>query len=152
MRRKERQMSDADAAALLLSQNWGVLSVVGDDGMPYGVPVNYGFLDGKIYIHHTNAPDSLLSSLLAQNANVCFSVVGRHEVDEPILSTHYDSVIVFGTAAVVTDEDGKTDAMMKMMTSLAPSMLPNIPSHSQTSRNYLMIVISPSSITGKRRK
>ncbi len=145
-------MSDADATALLLSQNWGVLSVVGDDGMPYGVPVNYGFLDGKIYIHHTNAPDSLLSSLLTQNANVCFSVVGRHEVDEPILSTHYDSVIVFGTAAVVTDEDGKTDAMMKMMTSLAPSMLPNIPSHSQTSRNYLMIVISPSSITGKRRK
>lgn len=145
-------MSDAEALALLLSQDWGVLSVVGDDGMPYGVPVNYGFLDGKIYIHHTNAADGLLSTLLAQNANVCFTVVGRHEVDEPILSTHYDSVIVFGTAAVVTDEAEKVDAMMKMMTALAPSMLPNIPSHCQTSRNYLMIIISPSSVTGKRRK
>ncbi len=145
-------MSDADVQALLLSQDWGVLSVVGNDWMPYGVPVNYGFLDGKIYIHHTNAADSLLSTLLAQNANVCFTVVGRHEVDEPILSTHYDSVIVFGTAAVVTAEADKVDAMMKMMTALAPSMLPNIPSHCQTSRNYLMIVISPSSITGKRRK
>ncbi len=145
-------MSDADAHAMLASQDWGVLSVVGNDGIPYGVPVNYGFLDGKIYIHHTNAADSLLSTLLTQNTNVCFTVVGRHEVDEPILSTHYDSVIVFGTAAVVTNEAEKVDAMMKMMTSLAPSMLPNIPSHCQTSRNYLMIVISPSSITGKQRK
>lgn len=152
MRRKERQMSDADALALLSSQNWGVLSVAGENGIPYGIPVNYGFLDGKIYIHHTNAADSLLTSLLTQNSNVCFTVVGRHEVDEPILSTHYDSVILFGTAALVTDEDEKSDAMMKMMTSLAPSMLPNIPSHCKTSRNYIMIVISPSSITGKCRK
>lgn len=145
-------MSDADALALLSSQNWGVLSVAGENGIPYGVPVNYGFLDGKIYIHHTDAADSLLTSLLTQNSNVCFTVVGRHEVDEPILSTHYDSVILFGTAALVTDEDEKSDAMMKMMTSLAPSMLPNIPSHSKTSRNYIMIVISPSCITGKCRK
>lgn len=152
MRRKERQMSDADALALLSSQNWGVLSVAGENGIPYGVPVNYGFLDGKIYIHHTDAADSLLTSLLTQNSNVCFTVVGRHEVDEPILSTHYDSVILFGTAALVTDEDEKSDAMMKMMTSLAPSMLPNIPSHSKTSRNYIMIVFSPSCITGKCRK
>ena len=41
MRRKDRQVSDEEAMAYLKAAEYGVLSTVGPDGEPYGVPLTY---------------------------------------------------------------------------------------------------------------
>ena len=51
MRRSERELSFEQAVEIMNSGSWGVLSTVGADGYPYGVPVNYAYDDGKIYFH-----------------------------------------------------------------------------------------------------
>jgi len=40
MRRKDRALSEEEAQALLDRTEYGVLSTVGGDGRPYGVPLN----------------------------------------------------------------------------------------------------------------
>ena len=101
MRRKERRMTDEQMLELIKSADYGILSVLCEEGFPYGVPVNYGYADGKFYIHHTIA-ESLLNDCLQSSEKVCFTIVSRHDMDKEIFSTHYDSVIVFGNARILS--------------------------------------------------
>lgn len=41
MRRKDREMDLDSAEKALIKGSFGVLSVLGTDGFPYGIPVNY---------------------------------------------------------------------------------------------------------------
>ena len=43
LRRKNQQLSETEARSILKNGTHGVLSVQGDDGYPYGVPMNYLF-------------------------------------------------------------------------------------------------------------
>ena len=40
MRRKDREISEEEACQLLATGEYGVLSTVGSDGEPYGVPLS----------------------------------------------------------------------------------------------------------------
>lgn len=53
MRRWKQQLSDEDCIAILKNEPRGILSVLGDDGYPYGIPMNhwYAEADGKLYFH-----------------------------------------------------------------------------------------------------
>ncbi|MDX1359102.1 MAG: pyridoxamine 5'-phosphate oxidase family protein, partial [Clostridia bacterium] len=51
MRRKDRQVFDELLYKILEKGEYGVLSVHGDNGYPYGVPVNYVYLNENIYFH-----------------------------------------------------------------------------------------------------
>ena len=53
MRRFKQQISDEECKEVLTSEPRGVLSVLGDDGYPYGIPMDhwYSETDGKLYFH-----------------------------------------------------------------------------------------------------
>lgn len=53
MRRWKQQLSDEDCIAILKNEPRGILSVLGDDGYPYGIPMNHWYCeaDGKLYFH-----------------------------------------------------------------------------------------------------
>ncbi|MBQ8315851.1 MAG: pyridoxamine 5'-phosphate oxidase family protein [Lachnospiraceae bacterium] len=54
--RKNKQLSDEECVELLKNETRGVLSVIGDEGYPYGMPMNhwYNEEDGAIYFHCGN--------------------------------------------------------------------------------------------------
>ncbi|MCD8049367.1 MAG: pyridoxamine 5'-phosphate oxidase family protein [Clostridia bacterium] len=152
MRRKDREVDEARAREILCTEDWGVLSVEGDDGFPYGVPVNYAFVEGKIYIHATNG-ESHKSDAIRRNEKVCFTVVSRHEIEKEKLTTDYASAVVFGTARIIEEREGKIDAVKKMMSRLAPEMAENVEEHCKGSlKRMIMIEITPIQITGKERR
>lgn len=43
MRRWKQQLSDEDCIAILEKEPRGILSVLGDDGYPYGIPMNHWY-------------------------------------------------------------------------------------------------------------
>ena len=51
--RKKQQLPMEDCIQILKQETRGVLSVLGDDDYPYGIPMNhwYNEKDGKIYFH-----------------------------------------------------------------------------------------------------
>ncbi len=151
MRRTDRQMDPEEADAFLAEHNWGVLSVMGDDGFPYGVPVNYGYSHGKLYIHSTNKESHKLDALRS-NPKVCFTVVGQHELLEQEFSTKFSSVILFGTAQILTGETEKRVAAIRMMHGLAPSVEDAAIADCGRMQNIVMIEITPEHISGKYRK
>ena len=47
MRRFKQQLSDEECIAGLRSETRGVLSMLGDDGYPYGIPMNHWYCEGN---------------------------------------------------------------------------------------------------------
>ena len=98
MRRKDRQFSAADARAILAKGTHGVLSVVGDGGWPYAVPMNYTVMGTQIYLHCARAGYKL--DAIARDDRVCFTVVTQAQVIPAHITTLYESVVVLGRAQV----------------------------------------------------
>lgn len=53
MRRFKQELSHEECVRILKEQPRGVLSLIGDDGYPYGVPIDYWYSedDNKLYFH-----------------------------------------------------------------------------------------------------
>ena len=109
IRRKTLALDAEETERILTDGSYGVLSLSGDGGPPYGAPVNYVY-DGKpIYIHSATIGHTIDS--ITKNSAVSFTVVERHDVRPEQFATSYTSVIVFGIAEFVTDTAGKTAAL-----------------------------------------
>ena len=53
MMRIKQQLPESECLEILKNEKRGVLSVLGDDGYPYGMPMNHYYCeeDGKLYFH-----------------------------------------------------------------------------------------------------
>ena len=51
MRRIKQQLSEEESLEVLKKAKRGVLSVIGDDGWPYGIYLNPHFDNGRIFFH-----------------------------------------------------------------------------------------------------
>ena len=102
MHRQDRQLPQEEAWALLTQGTYGVLSVVGDEGWPYAVPMHYTVMDGQIYLHCAKTGYKL--DAIARDDRVCFTVTLREELVQDHATSLYESVVVLGRAALVTDQ------------------------------------------------
>lgn len=103
--RKNKQLSTEDCIAILKTQTRGVLSVNGDHGYPYGMPMNHWYdeASGNLYFHCGKGGHRL--DALRQDDRVSFCVFdeGYRLPDEWALNVK--SVIVFGRIRVIDDVD-----------------------------------------------
>ena len=109
MRRRERELTSAEAWALFAQAEFGVLATVGYDGWPYAVPVNHVLVDGALFLHSATEGHKLDN--LAGDARVSYCVVTQAEVLPEELSTRYQSAIVFGRAVQVHDQAARVAAL-----------------------------------------
>lgn len=105
IRRKDRAVDENAALEILKSGSFGVLSTIGADGYPYGVPVNYAYDDGKIYFHCAKNVGHKQDNLRF-SGKVSFTVVTKSDVISEKFTTGYESAIAFGYASkTVTEKD-----------------------------------------------
>jgi len=97
MRRSDRRLDEAAARAILEQGTHGVLSTVGLDGAPCGVPLSYCGLHGAVYFH--SAREGRKLDHLAREPRVSFCVVGATRVLPEEFGTLYESCVVEGVAA-----------------------------------------------------
>ncbi len=112
MRRKDREVGREDTINLLEKGQYGVLSTVGENGYPYGVPVNYVYAGGGIYFHCA-VEGAKVDNILFNN-KVSFCVVGDTAPVPEKFSFKYESAIVFGKCAEVFEKE-KTDALLALV-------------------------------------
>ncbi len=113
MRRKNSQLSDPETGDILRNGVWGTLATVDACGQPYAVPLNYVLLDSTIYVHSAHEGHKIDN--LRENPRVSFAVVESAEVIPKKFDTAYRSVILFGTARLVTDALEKQTALEALM-------------------------------------
>lgn len=101
--RKKKQLNYAECIEILKSTKRGVLSVKGDGGYPYGMPMNhfYNDADGKLYFHCGKVGHRLDAIRADGKVSFCTYTEGYKNPDEWALNMK--SVIVFGEITVVED-------------------------------------------------
>lgn len=99
VRRKDREIGMEHAAELLSNCEYGVLSTVGKEGQPYGVPLSYAYKDNRIYFHCALNGHKIEN--MENNPRVSFCVVGTTNVLPEKFGTEYESAMAFGIASEV---------------------------------------------------
>ncbi len=101
--RKKQQLPLEECLRLLQTQPRGVLSVLGDNGYPYGLPIDYWYNgeDGRLYFHSGNSGHKIDALLANPKASFCVMDQGTREDGDWAL--HFKSVIVFGTVQFIRD-------------------------------------------------
>ena len=147
--RKNKKLSMEECIHLLKTETRGVLSVNGDDGYPYGMPMNhwYNEEDGKIYFHCGNIGHRL--DALKKDAKVSFCAYdqGYRKPDQWPLNVK--SVIVFGKIEIVDDFDRIADITTKLSHKFTQDdayIQDEIKKHAHRT---LLLVLTPEHICGK---
>lgn len=103
MRRFKQQITDEECIEVLKNQPRGILSVIGDDGYPYGLPVTHWYCeeDGHIYFHGAKEGHKIDAIKKCDKVSFCVCDDGYRRDGEWALNIK--SVIVFGRIKPVDD-------------------------------------------------
>ena len=103
--RVKQQLSETECIEILKREPRGVLSVLGDDGYPYGMPMNHWYCeeDGKLYFHSGKSGHRV--DALQKNDKVSFCVYDQGFRKEGDWALNIRSVIVFGRVKVVENQE-----------------------------------------------
>ncbi len=112
--RKNKQLSNEECIKILKEETRGVLSVLGDDDYPYGMPMNhwYNEEDGKIYFHCGKVGHRL--DALQKHDKVSFCTYDQGYRNEGEWAWNVKSVIVFGKVTIIDDADAIADITRKL--------------------------------------
>lgn len=101
--RKKQSLPEEKIIEILKNEKRGVLSVLGDDGYPYGLPINFWYneANGKIYFH--SGKKGHKNDALAKDNKVSFCVYDEGYRKEGDWALNISSVIIFGKIQIVED-------------------------------------------------
>ena len=155
LRRTDRGIDESGALDILRRCDWGVLSVVGADGAPYGVPLNYALQEsggGWRLVFHCAREGRKLDALRAQ-AEGSFVVVENARTLPDKLSTAYSSVVVSGPVAIVDEPEEKRDLLRCLVRRFAPDFMERGEKHIEHRlKDCLALRLEIRSVCGKGRK
>lgn len=148
VRREDKEIGENEALELLINAEYGVLSTMGSDGQPYGVPLNYVFKDNCIYFHCALKGHKIEN--IEHNPKVSFCTVGDTKVLPSEFATEYVSVVAFGVASEVQGAE-RYDALVWLLEKYSADFI-------QEGKDYIdkmnkvtkVIKIDIAHMTGKR--
>jgi len=147
---REKQALSKDACTeILRSQLRGVLSVSGDDGYPYGLPMNHFYCEenGKIYFHCGKAGHKL--DAVQNNDKVSFCVYDEGFRREGEWALNIRSVIVFGRIKVLSDPVQIENICRKLCYKFTEDETYIEKEIAQSAKATLLLELTPEHMTGK---
>ena len=114
MLRFKQALSDEACVDILRKALRGVLSVNGDDGYPYAMPINHYYCeeDGHIYFHGGRLGHKI--DALRRDERACFCVMDEGERAEEGWWLRIRSVVVFGRVRFVEDHGRAMDISRRL--------------------------------------
>lgn len=150
MRRKDRELKNDEIIKILQSNTYGTLSTASENGYPYGVPISYIFFNNSIYFHSATKGHKIDNIL--NNSKVSFCVVGETCTLPDKFTTNYESVIVFGNALEVLDDE-KNLALLEIVRKYSPDYTEEGKEYIEKSGKATRVLkISIEHISGKARR
>ena len=119
VRRRDRLLDEEAARELLRQGEYGVLSMVAEQGEAYGIPLSYVWDgDGCIYVHC--APEGRKLRCVDRVPEVSFCVVGATRVAPSKFTTAYESVVVRARAVRGIPVEERWRALRLLLEKYAP--------------------------------
>ncbi len=119
MRRARQQVSRETCEKVLTEGKRGVLALLGDEGYPYALPLNYVYEDGYLYFHCAREGHKMDAIARCPKASFCVMDGGFRKPGE--WAWNVTSVIVFGRIAPVEDPRKREDICRRLWLKYAPS-------------------------------
>ena len=143
-------LSNEECIDILKNQLRGVLSVLGDDGYPYGMPLNhfYNEEDGKLYFHSGKSGHKVDAILRDPKASFCVCDEGTRENGNWYLT--FRSVIVFGKIDLIEDRKKIYDIARRLSHKFTDDEAYIEHEVENSGPGTLMFALVPEHITGKR--
>jgi len=112
IRRKSRELTGERVNELLRTTEYGFLSLGSSvNGYAYGIPINYAYDDETNSLYFHGATEGQKLDEIRQNGKVSFCIVGRTQPLPDKFSTIYESVIAFGEASIIDNDEEKRKAL-----------------------------------------
>ncbi len=105
MRRAKQTLPPEETLAVLKNAKRGVLSMIGDEGHPYGLYMNphYNEADGRLYFHGSKIGHKVES--LRRDPRAAFTVIDEGVKDAGGWAYTFRSVVVFGHVEFVDNPE-----------------------------------------------
>ncbi len=103
MRRYKQQISDSECKKTLQNEWRGVLSLLGDNDYPYGVPMNFYYDENEHKIYFHCAKEGHKIDAIKRHNKASFTVYDSGYKSESHWSLNITSVIAFGKISIVQD-------------------------------------------------
>ena len=147
--RYKQKISDQECIDILKTELRGVLSVLGDDGYPYGLPINhyYNEDDGKIYFHSGKKGHKIDAINRCEKVSFCVYDSGYRKEGEWALNIR--SVIVFGRVEIIEDREVIYDISRKLSRKFTDDEAYIEHEIGRSGPNTFMFALVPEHMTGK---
>lgn len=119
MRRFKQQLTKEECDRILREQPRGILAVLGDEGYPYTVPLNYVYDNGCLYFH--SALEGHKIDAFRRCDKVSFCVLEQKERSDDGWSYFFNSVVAFGRLSEITDDKEKEEKLRLLGQKYFPS-------------------------------
>jgi len=151
MRRADKEITDADELHRILDGALVLHLGMVDDGGPYVVPLNFAREGDALWLHC--AAEGRKLRCLRDNPSVCIEVERLIQITSGptacgAWTSHYESVIGFGTARVLSDDEHKLHAMQTIMGKYSGKQ--DWQFSPETMAKIVIIHVTLESLTGKR--
>lgn len=149
MRRFKQAVSIEECKNVLINEPRGVLSLIGDDGYPYGLPIDHCYDEetGKIYFHSSKVGHKIDSIKACDKASLCVYDSGYRKEGEWALNI--TSVIVFGKIKLVEDKSDYERILRKLCHKFTDDEDYINKEIEVSTKNVQIIELTPEHITGK---
>ena len=149
MTRKKQSLEMEQIVQILKNEKRGVLSVCGENGYPYGLPINYWYNEENGYLYFHSGKSGHKVDALFQNNKVSFCVYDQGYKKDGEWALNISSVIIFGKIYVVEDYDKAVEAFRQLSLKFT-SDIEYIDSEIQKlAKATLCYELRPEHITGK---
>ena len=151
VRRRDRLLDEARALELLRTAEYAVLSMIDEEGKPYGIPINHIWDEGEhIYIHC--APQGKKLRALRAHNEVSLCIIGRVHLLPSKFTTEYESVILRGRAQLDLPAEERMHALHLLLEKLCPEDMELGKQYVEKSFHRTEIIrIDISELSGKRK-
>ncbi|MEA4920310.1 MAG: pyridoxamine 5'-phosphate oxidase family protein [Clostridiaceae bacterium] len=112
MRRFKQQLSEQECVDVLTHAPRGVLAVHGEDGYPYAFPINFIYLNGKVYFHSAKAGHKM--DALASDNKVSFCVMNEGFRKSGDWALNIKSIVIFGCVKKIDPAQDTVEIVRKI--------------------------------------
>lgn len=149
LRRIKQKIEISECIELLKKTKRATLAVSGDDDYPYSLPINYFYdeINNVIYFHSAKEGHKIDS--IKKNKKVSLSIIGDEYKDDGGYFYYVKSVIIFGKAEIVIDEEEKYNYLKTFGMKYFPSKEYTVNELKKNMDRALLIKINIEHISGK---
>ena len=149
MLRGKQRLPKEECIEILMREKRGVLSLLGDDGYPYGIPINHFYCeeDGKLYFHSGKKGHKIDAIRRCEKSSFCVYDRGFRREGEWALNIR--SVIVFGRIEILEDRERIYDIARRLSRKFTDDEEYIEREIRNSGPGTLMFALAPEHMTGK---